>query len=116
MIRVHIFLRNTEFNCGFALYLGEEVLCFIKKFKRNLKHNFHIHDYNTRGNIDLDTQSYNKTLLQKSFANMGAKLYNRLLERIKILNDHKSFKKDVKFLVLNNSCCTINEFLQFYRS
>jgi len=47
---------------------------------------------------------------------MDAKLYNRLPERIKTLNDFKSFKKDVKFLVLNNSCSTINEFMQFYKS
>ena len=64
----------------------------------------------------MDTQSCNTTSLQKNFANMDAKLYNRLPERIKTLNDFKSFKKDVKFLVLNNSCSTINEFMQFYKS
>ena len=98
-----------------ALFCIIEVLCSIKKFKGNLKHNFHIHGYNARGNIDLDTQSCNTTLLQKSFANMDAKLYKRLPERIKTLNDFKSLKRDVKYLVLNNSCCTINKFLQFYR-
>jgi len=44
---------------------------------------------------------------------MGTKLYNRLPERIKTMNDFKSFKKDVKFLVLNNLWCTINYFCSF---
>jgi hypothetical protein len=66
-----------------ALLYILEVLCSIRKFKGNLKHHFHIHGYNARGNIDLDTQSCNITLLQKSFANMGAKLYKRLPERTK---------------------------------
>jgi hypothetical protein len=59
-------------------------------------------------------KSCDTTLLQKSVANIGAKLHNRLPDRIKTLNDFESFKKDVKFLVLNNYCCTIYEFLQFY--
>jgi hypothetical protein len=37
--------------------------------------------------------SCDTTLLQKSVANMGAKLYNRLSEREKILNDFKVLKK-----------------------
>jgi len=37
---------------------------------------------------------------------MGTKLYNSLAERIKTINDFKSFKKYVKFLVLNNSWCS----------
>jgi hypothetical protein len=32
---------------------------------------------------------------------MGVKLGNRLPERIKTLSDFKSFKKEVKFLLLN---------------
>ena len=55
-------------------------------------------------------------LLQKSVVNVNMKLYNRLPERIKTLNDFKRFKKEVKFLLLNNYFYTIKEFLQFYRS
>ena len=97
-----------------SLYILE-VLCCIKKFKGNIKHNFHIHGYNTRGKIELHTQSCNTALFQKSVVNMGVKLYNRLPERIKTLNDFKSFKKEVKFLLINNSFYTIKEFLQFCR-
>jgi len=61
-------------------------------------------------------QSCNTTSFQKSSVNVGVKLYNRLLERIKTLNDFKSLKKNVKFSLLNNSVYTIKEFLQLYRS
>jgi hypothetical protein len=77
-----------------ALLYILEVLCFIKKkFKGNLKHNFHSHDYNARGNIGLETKSCDTALLQKSVANMGAKLYSRLPDRIKTLNYFESLKK-----------------------
>jgi len=61
-------------------------------------------------------QSCHTTLFQKSFVNMGVKLYNRLPERIKTLLDFKSFRKEVKLLLLNNSVYKIKEFLQLYRS
>jgi hypothetical protein len=76
------------------------MLCFVKKFKGNLKYNSHIHGYNSRGKIDLKTQNCN-TLLRKSVVNMGVKLRNKLPERIKTLSDFKSFKKEIKFLLLN---------------
>ena len=87
---------------------------YKKKFRGNIKHNFHIHGYNTRGIIELQTQSYNTALYQKGAVNMCVKLHNRLPDRIKTLNDIKSFKKEVRFLFLNNSFYTIKEFLQFY--
>jgi hypothetical protein len=55
------------------------VLCFIKKFEGNLKHNFHIHGYNTRGKIDLQTQSCNKTLFQKRDVNVGVKVIQQVV-------------------------------------
>jgi hypothetical protein len=48
-----------------SLYMLE-VLCFIKKYKGNLKHNFAIHEHNTRGKYDLHTQFCNTSLFQKS--------------------------------------------------
>ena len=57
---------NTHDSCGLvfmdyrilavALLYILEVLCFIKKFKVNLKRNFYVHGYNTRGRIDLHTK------------------------------------------------------------
>jgi len=42
-----------------------EVLCFIKKYKGDLKQNCEIHEHNTRSKFDLHTQSRNTSLLQK---------------------------------------------------
>jgi len=53
-----------------------EVLCFIKKFKGYLKHNFRIHRYNKRLNFDSHTVSCNTALFETSFVNMCVKLYN----------------------------------------
>jgi len=61
----------------------------------------------------VELKSCNTTLLQESVVNMGVKLYSRLPVRIKTLN---GFKKEVIFLLLNNSLYTVNEFLLFNRS
>ena len=52
-----------------------EVLCYIKKYKGELKYNCEIHEYNTRSKYDLHTQSHNTSLLQNSALHMGVKLY-----------------------------------------
>jgi hypothetical protein len=110
----HIFMEYRILTVDLLYIL--EVLYFMKKFKMNIKHNFHIHGYNTQGKSDLHTQSCHTTLFQKSVVNMDVKLYNSLPERIKTLIAFQTFKKEVKCLLLNNSFTTIQEFLQFYRS
>jgi len=57
------------------LYILVE-LCFIekKKFKGNLKHNFHVNGYNTMTKIDLLTTGCNTTSFQKSVVSMGVRL------------------------------------------
>jgi len=111
----HIFMEYRILTVASLHIL--ELLCFIKKFIGYLKHNFLIHIYNKRSNIDLHTVSCNTALFQRSVVDMCVKLHNRLPERIKTLSDFKSFKRHVKFLLLNNFfMCTIKEFLQFYRS
>jgi hypothetical protein len=72
------------------LYMLE--VCFIRKFKGYLKHNFCIHRYNNRGNINLHMPNCYTALFQKSVVNMGVKLYSSLPERIKTLTDFKCFK------------------------
>ena len=59
-----------------------EVLCFIKKYKGNLKQNFMIHEYNMRSKCDLYTQFCNTTFFQKSVLNMGVTLYKYLSSKI----------------------------------
>jgi len=49
----HIFIEYRILTVALLYILA--VLCFIKKFKGNLKHNFHFHGYNTRDKTDLHT-------------------------------------------------------------
>ena len=60
-----------------------EVLCYIKKYKGDLKHNCEIHEYKTRSKYDLHTQSCNTFLLQNSVLHVGVRLYKHLPLKIK---------------------------------
>jgi hypothetical protein len=64
-----------------------EVVCFEKKYKGNLKHNFAIHEHNTRGKYDLHPQFCNASLFQKSVIDMGIKLYKYLPSKIEKLEN-----------------------------
>jgi hypothetical protein len=60
-----------------------EVVCFIKKYKGNLKHNSAINEHNIISKYDLHTQICNALLFQKSVINVGVKLYKYLPSKIK---------------------------------
>ena len=51
----HIFMEYGISTVA-SLYILQ-ALCSIKKFKGNLKHDFHFHGYNTRGKTNLHKQS-----------------------------------------------------------
>ena len=53
-----------------SLYIFQ-MLCFLKKYQRNIKHNSEIQEYNTRNKQDLYTQHCNTVMYQKSVTNMG---------------------------------------------
>jgi hypothetical protein len=92
-----------------SLYILE-MLCFLKKYKGDMKHNSEIHGHNTRRKQDLHVQQCNTTLYQKSVLNMGIKLYNKLPIEIKQLDTYKSFKKEVKTFLAHKAVYTIEEF------
>jgi hypothetical protein len=89
-----------------------EVLCFVKKYKGNLKHNFVVHEHNTSGKYDVLTQFCNIYLFQKSEINMGVRLYKYLTSKIKKLENSNRYRKEVKLALLSNSFYTIKELLQ----
>jgi hypothetical protein len=94
-----------------SIYVSE-VLCYIKKYKGDLKHNCEIHEYDTSSKYDLHTQSRNTSLLQNSVLHMAVRLYKRLPLKIKKLDNFNQFRKEVKLILLNNSFYTLKEFLQ----
>jgi hypothetical protein len=75
-----------------SLYILEMV-CFLKKYQGNVKHNSEIHGHNTRKKHDLHIQHCSTVLYQRSVINMGIKLFNKLPVQIKQLDDYKGFKK-----------------------
>jgi hypothetical protein len=89
-----------------------EVLCYIKKEKGDLKHNYEFHEYNMRSKYDLYTQPCNISSLQNSVLHIGVRVYKRLPLKIKKLDNLKQFRKDVKSTLLNNTFYTLEEFLQ----
>jgi hypothetical protein len=77
----------------------QEVACFIKKYKGNLKHNFAIHEHNTRSKFDKHTQFCNTSLFQNSVIHMGVRLYNYFPKKIKKLEHFNCFRKEVKLML-----------------
>jgi hypothetical protein len=82
------------------------------KYRGNFKHNFAIHEHNTRSKYDLHTQVRNTSLFQKSVINMGVKLYKYLLSKITKLENFNCFRKEIKLVLLNNLFYTLEEFYQ----
>ena len=89
-----------------------EVLCFTKKHTGVLKRNYEIHEHNTRSKYDLHIQPRNTSLLQKSVLHMGVRWYKQLPMRIKNLDTHSQFRKNVKFILLQNTIYKLEEYLQ----
>jgi hypothetical protein len=65
-----------------SLYISE-VLCYIKRYKGNLKQNLFIHGHNKRCKLYFQVEIHNTILFQKSVVNMWIQLYNKEPEIIK---------------------------------
>jgi hypothetical protein len=89
-------------------------MCFVKKYKDNLKNNFAIHEHNTRSKYDPHTQICNTSLFKKCVINMGVtgKLYKYLPSKIKNLENFNCFRKEMKIVLLKNLFYTPEEFYQ----
>ena len=56
-------------------------------------------------------QSYNTGLYNRSIINMGTKLYNKLPGYIKEIDSYKTFKNELKSLLLLHSFYSVEEFV-----
>ena len=82
-----------------SLYIIE-VICYKRKHHQSVDLNSDIHAHNTRRKMDIHIQSHNTDLYKRSVINMGAKLYNKLPGYIKEMDSYKTFKKELKSLLL----------------
>jgi hypothetical protein len=67
--------------------------------------------HNTRRKIDIHVQSYKTDLYKRSVINMGTKLYDKLHSYIKEIDSYKTFKKELKSLLLLHSFYSVEEFV-----
>jgi hypothetical protein len=95
-----------------SLYILE-VICFIKKYKEPLEDNIRVHTHNTRRKLDLHVQYCNTVLFKKSVVNMGIKLDNKVSDHIKMRDNLRFFKRDLKSFLLQHSFYSVDEFMAF---
>ena len=93
-----------------SLYIME-VICCIRKHHQYIDLNSNSHAHNTRRKMYIHIQSYNTDLYKRSVINMETKLYNKLPGYIKEIDNYKSFKKELKSLLLLHSFYSVEEFV-----
>ena len=78
-----------------------ETLLHIKMNKERLKQNLATHEDETRYRSDFQTQFCRTNILKKSVTNMVAKLYNKLPNYTKNVENLKPFKNHLKHFYYN---------------
>ena len=88
-----------------------EMVYYIKVNNKGLKQNLAIHDYETRHRSDFQTQFCRNDIFKKSVINLGTKLYNKLPNYLKNLENLKPFKKHLKAFLLQRTFYSMQEYL-----
>jgi len=78
-----------------CVYIMETVY-YIKLNNEGLKQNLAKHDYKTRNRLDFKTQFCRTNIFKKSVNNLGTKLYNKLPNYLKNVENSKLFLKKLK--------------------
>jgi hypothetical protein len=82
-----------------------------KKTPPVCRSNSNIHAHNRRRKMDIDIQSYKTDLYKRSVINLGTKLYIKLPSYIKEIDSYKTFKKELKSILLLHSFYSVEEFV-----
>ena len=93
-----------------SLYILE-VLYYRKRYKGSLKQNVSIQGHNTWSKLNFHSEFCNTVLFQKSEVNMGIKLYNKVPESNKNLDNFKLLKKELNSFIFSHSFHSVFEFL-----
>jgi len=88
-----------------------EMVYQIKINIKGLKHYLTIHEYKTQQGFDLQTRYCRTHIFKKSLTNLGTKLYNKLPNYIKSLENLKLFKKEKKTFLLHHTFYSVDEYL-----
>jgi hypothetical protein len=83
--------------------------------KEGLKQNLVKHDYKTRNRSDFQTQFCRTNIFKKSVSNLGTKLYNKLQNYLKNLENSK-LKKKLNALLLQQTFYSVDEYLSYMQA
>jgi hypothetical protein len=83
-----------------CVYIMETVY-YIRLNNEGLKQNLAKNDYKTRNRSDFQTQFCRTNIFKKSLNNLGTKLYNKLPNYLKNLENSKLFKNNLKLFYYN---------------
>jgi hypothetical protein len=76
----------------------------------SLERNSQIYRHNTRGKNKVHIRACKTALCQNNVLNNAVRLYNKLSEKIRVLETFRSFKKEVKSLLIANNLYSVDEF------
>jgi hypothetical protein len=75
-----------------------------------------IHSYKTQEKFDLHVQHCNTVIFKRSVMNMEIRLYNRVLNQIKLRKGLNSFRRELKSFLLRYSFYSVDEFMSYKSS
>jgi hypothetical protein len=78
--------------------------------KDSLEQNIYINSHYMRWKLDLHVQYCSRVLA----VNMGIRLCDKVPDHIKIRDNFKSFKRDLKSFLLQHSFYSVDEFMEFW--
>jgi hypothetical protein len=93
-----------------CVYIMETVY-YVKLNNEGLKQKLYKHDYKTRNKSDFQIQFCRTNIFKKSVNNLGTKLYNKLPNYLKRLENSKLFKKQLKLFLLQQTFYSVDEYL-----
>jgi hypothetical protein len=76
----------------------------------SLERNSQIYQHNTRGKNKAHIRACKTAFLRNNVLNNATRLYNKLPERIRVLDNFRSFKKEVKSLLIAKTLYSVDEF------
>ena len=109
-VNKRMFCKQIFKDCNILIVVSLHVLdaiCYIKKYKDSLEQNVHIHIYNTQRKLDIQLKFCSTVLFRKSVVCVGIKLYNKVPDHKKKIENFKSFKREI------NPFCYIMLFLRW---
>jgi len=93
-----------------------ETVYYIKLNNKGLKQNLAIHIYKIQHRLGFQTQFCRIDIFKKSVYNLGTKLYNKLPNYVKNLENLKLFKKQLRIFLVQQTSYSVDEYRVIHKS